>query len=187
MAPTSVVSTPASAFVPIEQYLQTNYDPDLEYVDGELRERPVVQTIHGTMQSLLSFWFYQHAAEWDIRCAVEARIRVSAMRVRLPDVVVDRKGFWPQTLVKPPLLVIEVLSPDDRYAEMHAKIRDYLAMGIKTVWVIDPETRTAEVYGDHPQTGVTRLTVSGSPVYVDLAHMFALVDEEQASGGPQAN
>jgi Uma2 family endonuclease len=186
MAATTVVSTPASAFVPIEQYLQTNYDPDVEYVDGELRERPVVQTIHGTMKSLLSFWFYQHAAEWNIRCAVEARTRVGPGRVRLPDVVVDRKGFWPQTLVEPPLLVIEVLSPDDRYAEMHTKIRDYLAMGIKTVWVIDPETRTAEVYGDNPQTGVLQLSVSGSPVYVDLKHIFALFDEEQSGGGPQA-
>jgi Uma2 family endonuclease len=180
----AIVAVPPT--LPIEQYLRTSYDPDVEYVDGQLKERPVVQSIHGTIQSLLSFWFYQHAGEWKIRVAVEVRMQSTPARVRLPDVIVDHVRFWPQTLVEPPLLVIEVLSPGDSYAETRRKIRDYLAMGVKTVWVIDPETRKAEICGDHPEMDATHLTVAESPVYADLDQIFALFDQQQSGLAPQA-
>jgi hypothetical protein len=32
----------ATIIVPVEQYLRTSYDPDMEYVDGALLERHVV-------------------------------------------------------------------------------------------------------------------------------------------------
>jgi Uma2 family endonuclease len=112
---------------------------------------------------------------------------VAKTRVRLPDVVVDHARYWPQTLVEPPLLVIEVLSPTDNDADMKRRIGDYLAMGIKTVWVIDPETRKGEICGESPQVEVTRLTVAGTPIYVDLEAIFARLDKYQtgevAGGG----
>jgi Uma2 family endonuclease len=179
MAATTGVSTPALSFVSIEEYLRTSYDPDVEYVDGYLKEKPVVFSVHGSIQSLLSAWFDRHEEEWNIRVGVEVRVRVAPNRVRLPDVTVDQVRFWPETLVEAPLLVIEVLSPSDTYSETKRRIGDYLAMGIKTVWVIDPETRKGEICGESPQVGVTRLTVAGSPVYVDLEQIFARLDKYQ--------
>jgi Uma2 family endonuclease len=111
--------------------------------------------------------------------AVEVRIRVAKTRVRLPDVVVDHARYRPQTLVEPPLLVIEVLSPTDNEADMKQRIADYLAMGIKTVWVIDPETRRGDIYGESPQADVMHLTVAGTPIYVDLEAIFARLDKYQ--------
>jgi hypothetical protein len=55
-------------------------------------------------------------------------------------------------------------------------------MGIKTVWVIDPETRKGEICGESSQLDVTRLTVAGSPVYVDLEQIFARLDKYQTCG-----
>lgn len=46
----------------------------------------------------------------------------------------------------PPDLVIEVLSPDDRRKKVHEKIKDYVKNGVKLVWLVDPEVRTATVY-----------------------------------------
>jgi Uma2 family endonuclease len=187
MAATKAVSSPALSFVSIEEYLRTSYDPDVEYVDGSLREKPVVFSAHGSIQSLLCSWFGQHEEEWQIRVGVEVRMRVAPERVRLPDVTVDHMRFWPETLVEPPLLVIEVLSPSDTYTETKRKIGDYLDMGIKTVWVIDPETRKGEICGEGPQVEVTRLTVAGSPVYVDLEAIFARLDKYQTGVAGTAN
>ena len=34
----------ATTFVPLEVYLQTEYEPAAEYVDGVIEERPVAKT-----------------------------------------------------------------------------------------------------------------------------------------------
>ncbi len=38
-----------TAGISIEQYLNTSYTPDCEYIDGELREKPVVGFSHGNI------------------------------------------------------------------------------------------------------------------------------------------
>jgi len=45
-----------------------------------------------------------------------------------------------------PDLLAEILSPDDRPAEVLAKVADWLAAGTRIVWVIDPQRRDARVY-----------------------------------------
>jgi Uma2 family endonuclease len=45
-----------------------------------------------------------------------------------------------------PDLAVEILSPSNRSAEMHAKVADYLAAGASLVWLVDPQTRTVTVY-----------------------------------------
>ena len=45
-----------------------------------------------------------------------------------------------------PDLLAEILSPDERPAEVLAKVADWLGAGTKLVWVIDPERSEARVY-----------------------------------------
>ena len=45
-----------------------------------------------------------------------------------------------------PEIVAEVLSPDDRPGEVPGKVADWLAAGVKLVWVIDPLRNQARVY-----------------------------------------
>jgi Uma2 family endonuclease len=72
--------------------------------------------------------------------------------VRIPDVSFVRQERGVQgvgtfrPLPGPPDLAIEVLSPSNRPAEMHAKVADYLAAGCPLVWVIDPEHRSVAVH-----------------------------------------
>ena len=47
---------------------------------------------------------------------------------------------------KPPVIAVEVLSPDDRAGDLEEKIADYLAFGVPYVWVINPESRRAYVH-----------------------------------------
>jgi Uma2 family endonuclease len=71
--------------------------------------------------------------------------------VRAPDVafvarervgVIRERGY----AALAPDLLAEVLSPDDRPAEVLAKVADWLAAGTRIVWLIDPQRRDARVY-----------------------------------------
>ena len=55
---------------------------------------------------------------------------------RIPETGVP-VGYWPFA----PDLAVEVVSPNDRVANVHAKITDYLAAGTRLVWLVEPETR----------------------------------------------
>jgi Uma2 family endonuclease len=45
-----------------------------------------------------------------------------------------------------PELVVEIMSPDDRWIDVTAKLRDYFSIGVKLVWVADPADRTVYAY-----------------------------------------
>jgi Uma2 family endonuclease len=45
-----------------------------------------------------------------------------------------------------PELVVEILSPDDRWNDVTQKLREYFSIGVKLVWVADPAARTVYAY-----------------------------------------
>jgi Uma2 family endonuclease len=45
-----------------------------------------------------------------------------------------------------PDLVVEIVSPDDRWSEITRKVGEYFAAGVRLVWVVDPDARTVHVY-----------------------------------------
>jgi Uma2 family endonuclease len=45
-----------------------------------------------------------------------------------------------------PELVVEILSPGDSLMEMMQKLREYFAVGVKLVWVLDPGAQTVYTY-----------------------------------------
>lgn len=46
----------------------------------------------------------------------------------------------------PPLLAVEVLSPNDKHRDVVEAIEEYLACGVKQVWIVDPYTETVTVH-----------------------------------------
>jgi Uma2 family endonuclease len=54
----------------------------------------------------------------------------------------SREGFWHLC----PAFVIELRSQSDRLPVLREKMREYLSCGARLGWLIDPETRTVEVY-----------------------------------------
>ncbi len=83
-----------SALVPLEKYLATCYEPDKEYVDGELVQRCVGDYEHSRLQALITIYFGGKEADCKIRVFTEQRVRVvstdSEKRYRIPDVCVVR-------------------------------------------------------------------------------------------------
>ncbi len=170
--------------VSLEEYLRTDYRPDVEYIDGELRpkhtnleDNPVVMWAHVRLQSLLCSWFDQHEDEWGIIGGPDARTQVSESKIRLPDIVMIPAGDSPEILVAPPLLVIEIVSPSNTYSEIHERMRDYAAMGVPNLWIIDPQQRIACQRSGEAWFDVTRLTVPDSPIYVDVTALFKRLDK----------
>ena len=126
--------------VPVEVYLRSSYEPDAEYVDGKIEERPMGEFDHALWQQAILKWFWQHEKEWNIRAMQELRIQVAATRYRVPDVTVLDRGLpIEQIITHPPLAVFEVLSPEDSLQRLKRRLEDYRAMGIAEIWVIDPQ------------------------------------------------
>jgi Uma2 family endonuclease len=159
--------------IPLREYLDKNYRPDREYVDGEIRERNVGKYEHARVQALLARWFGNHEQEWGVQVVTEQRVRVSPMRVRIPDVALLTLSSQPDVIVDPPLLVIEILSPDDSYSDTQERAQDYRAMGVETVWIIDPKTRTGRMCSGAEWVESSRLEVKGMPLYVNLPDIFS--------------
>src|SRR5579859_6243449 len=56
-----------------------------------------------------------------------------------------------------PEIVVEVLSPSERPRAVNRKLRQYLDAGVKEVWIIDPEVRSASIW-----TGPAERKLAGS-------------------------
>jgi Uma2 family endonuclease len=165
--------------ISIGEYLQTSYRPDCEYIDGEVRERNVGKWDHSRVQALLAMWFGSRESQWGVLTAIEQRMRVSPTRVRIPDLIVVRDEDQPDVTIEPPLLVVEILSPDDTYSDTEERAEDYFGMGVSTVWIIDPKTRTGRMCNRQAWIASPRLEVSDSPIYVDLSEIFANLDRSK--------
>ncbi len=162
--------------IPLSEYLSTSYRPDREYIEGELRERNVGQWEHARVQWLLALWLGSHEREWNIVGSTARRMQVAPDRIRIPDLVVLRPGPHPAVLSQPPLLTVEILSPDDDYPELERRCLDYKAMGVQTMWIVDPKTRTGRMCAGAEWLTADRLQVLGTPIYVDLQELFARMD-----------
>jgi Uma2 family endonuclease len=81
------------------------------------------------------------------------------------------KGEHPVMYARnPPELVFEVKSRDDRWSEIHEKIAEYLAVGVRAVCIVDPETETVAVH--HFDRPVQSLTVGDELAFPDLLSEF---------------
>jgi Uma2 family endonuclease len=164
-------STPP-AHLSLDEYLATSYRPDREYIDGKIYERNVGKWEHARLQALLTGWFLQHEDQWGILVTTELRTRVAPTRVRIPDLVIVVAAPETPVLEHPPLLAIEILSPDDTYSELEERSRDLQQMGVETIWIIDPQTRSGRMCIGADWRAADRLEVSGTQIYVDLPELF---------------
>jgi len=132
----------AKTGVSVEEYLHTSFpDLDREYRDGELVERSLPDYLHGKVQGLLFAFFAAFRKTLQVHPCVETRMRLRTGIYLIPDVAV----FYPtepgRTPENPPLVVIEVLSLDDRLAQVRDKLEEYKTWGVAHVWLVDPHSR----------------------------------------------
>jgi Uma2 family endonuclease len=137
-----------------------------ELVGGELREMAPSGRTHGRVAMKFSWPLGQFVEENDLGEVYAAEtgflLATDPDTVRAPDAayvartrlesVPEGKGYFPGA----PDLAAEVISPGDAYADVEAKVEEWLTAGCRMVVVINPRNETVKVY--RSRTHVTVLT-----------------------------
>lgn len=149
-----------SRYVTDEELLQAPRDGQkYERVDGEMRLSPAGYR-HGAVIVRLTIKLGAFVAERKLGYVADSstgfrwpgRKADQPDNVRCPDLSFVATGRFPDERepvgfsTVPPDLAIEVLSPGDRPGDVLEKVGEYLDVGTRLVWVIDPEKRSAVVY-----------------------------------------
>ena len=130
----------------VEEYLHSSFEPDAELVDGRIEERPAGGIGHGRWQDAILAWFRNRPA-CDLRALPEVRVQVTAENFRVPDVtVLPKSKLGGRIVTEAPVAVFEVLSPEDRHPDLMKKLREYEAMGIRNVFVVDPGDESLSLF-----------------------------------------
>jgi Uma2 family endonuclease len=161
--------------VPLETYLHTDYQPDREYVDGEVRERNLGEKEHARLQKLILRYFLSLEDGGTLSVFPELRVQVSPTRFRVPDLTVLRADAPDEQIIThPPLIVVEILSPGDSLLGMREKIEDYLVFGIPNIWIVDPSDRMGYICRSgsfREWQPATNLTVPDTEISLNLTRL----------------
>jgi Uma2 family endonuclease len=168
----------ATTFVPVEEYLRSSFEPDAEYVDGQIEERAVGENDHSAWQDAILAWFRQQAKDGHIRVRPELRVQVAPTCFLVPDVtLLDRNRPIEQIVTHPPVAVFEILSPNDTLKRVMAKCGTYQRMGIQTILVIDPDGPKYQfVAGRLEPLQARAFDIPGSMARFDLDEIEKLLD-----------
>ena len=164
--------------IALDEYLSTSYDPDCEFVDGELVQRNIGESDHSALQGIIFAMLYNQSTKAGIYVFPELRVQVAATRYRIPDITVTARKVRGRILREPPFLCIEVLSPEDRGSRMELKIDDYLAFGVRHIWLIDPRRKKAWSYTNEGKREPSAVLTTSEPrLTLNLDEVFAKLDD----------
>lgn len=123
-----------------------------ELVDGAVVRMRPAGARHGHVNIRLAARLEAYASAAGLGRVYDSStgFRMPSGNVRSPDVSFvsagridpEERGFAPV----PPDLAVEVLSPSESPRHVADKVAEYLEAGVRLVWVIDPESRTAAAY-----------------------------------------
>ncbi len=148
-----------------EQFDEQQFDlPDCgrwhELESGELVALQPPESLHGTvvlnLTRALGDWLHSRGAEADGYTAFAVGLIVA----RCPDTVLrppltyfsggSRFAQCGETLTEEvPQIVLEVASTNDRRERMRERVRDYLALGVNTIWVADTDRKELNILKKH--------------------------------------
>ena len=166
--------------IPVSEYLHSVYRPDCDYVDGEVQERNLGELDHSDLQGRFLELLGAPANRPLIRANAELRVQVSPTLFRIPDICVRAVPAAREQIIRtPPLLCIEILSPEDRISRVRERVADFLQMGVREVWLVDPATRSVSVCAGQTATEHRsgEITVPATPVTVRVEDVFSVLDE----------
>lgn len=136
---------------------ETPVDGRFELVRGELREVAAAGGLHGEVGSefhvrIGGYGTYHGLGKTYLSETGFILARGERPIVVMPDVAFvrrerlpapeDRVGYMPVV----PDLVVEVVSPNDRYPEIAEKIALYMAAGVPILWLADSRTETVAIH-----------------------------------------
>jgi len=157
-----------------EQYLHMTFEHDAEFVRGEIVERSMPDNIHSLMQFLILIEIGRWIKSYPLFPRPELRLRLEPGVYRIPDISVFC-GVPPNESVPstPPLLVIEILSKDDRHHNLMEKLEDYRVWGVPNIWVVDPIAKRFSIYSERRLEYVSSLELADYPFELTQSNLFS--------------
>lgn len=125
----------------------------VELIDGEIVSMPPTGIEHGVVEVELAAALRAHLLNRGrgIVASGEVGYKLSEHSVRAADVAVhlDRPAVSAGFISTVPDLVAEIVSPSDTWPSLERKAMEWLAAGVKEVWLVEPQTGTVSVrHGD---------------------------------------
>ena len=134
-----------------------------ELVDGELFVNPAPSKIHQRisrrLQRQLEDYFHDRKLGEVFNAPLD--VVLTPHDVFEPDLLVvgDPDQTTTRNVEKPPLLVVEILSPSTRTVDRGVKFRRYAELGIQHCWIVDPERERMECF--RLRSGTYRMVIEG--------------------------
>lgn len=182
-----VAAQPNPPLVPVDEYLNSSYHPDVEYVNGVLEQRGMPTVAHGVLCILLIEYFAQFRRKFGFMTLSEVRTQIiERARYRIPDIMLLPEPLPEGKVVTTvPWAVIEVASPDDTWQEQRRRFEDYLSIGARHSILLDPEDRLAYRFQDRSLllTTFTGLELPSGVVPFETEALFQQLVEERGRRG----
>lgn len=137
-----------------------------ELVKGRVVPMAPAGPVHGSLEFRLAAKLVAYADESGRGVAMGGEVGIYTGRdpdtVRGADALFishERYGGWDRGafLDVPPELVVEVLSPKDRPGEVTTKMREYLAIGVDRVWIVDRRRRQVRIHRSPEQVEILEI------------------------------
>lgn len=146
----TVKSPPAAKLITGDELLGLGDLGPCELIDGRIVFMSPAGDEHAILESNLGFELRQQRLGRVMTGEVGIYIRRNPDRVRGADIVFISYTKLPKPTGKflevAPELVIEIMSPHDRWQEVRQKLEDYFSVGVEQVWVVEPGNRKVLVY-----------------------------------------
>jgi Uma2 family endonuclease len=187
----ATVQPPAAATGPAKE------EPLYEVVNGQKVELPPMSIYAVSIASLLQECLGPFARAHGLgRVVTEGLFVLDPVKDlrRRPDVAFVSAAKWPVNRPLPetgdweivPDLAVEVISPNDVYQDVHAKMREYFRHGVRQVWIVSPVDQEIYVY-DSP-TSLRVLTAAdeldGGALLPGLRLPVGSLFQQQPQAGP---
>ena len=175
-----------ATLISLDEYLNTSYEPDKEFVDGVLVRRNVGTQLHGMLQNIVGAFFAPYRKSHRIRAFTETRLRVDTSGAhRVPDILVLEIPYQKGKVVRDvPAIVVEIKSPNDTFDEIVDKCFEYERMAVGNILVMDPDNKRAWLFHNGNVQLLTGLSIPlnlpRQQLTIDFpfAQMFAELDED---------
>jgi Uma2 family endonuclease len=176
----------SAVLISLDEYLNTSYKPDMDYVSGVLVRRNVGTQRHGSLQIILGIYFAQFRKSHRIKTFAETRLLVdrSTGRYRVPDILVlgipYTKG---KVAIDVPTIIVEIKSPEDTFDDIVERCFDYERLAVPNILVMDPENHRAWrfIHGSLEIIALPAIDLvlpSGLKLNFPAGQLFAEIDED---------
>lgn len=109
-----------------------------------------------------------------IHAVPECRLNIRARKYRVPDVMVlQAAACYPPVIEQPPILCIDVVSPDDRLPDLVIRAGDYWTRGVPVTWILDPETKQSFIYSDQGTVETSGPVLRHGQIELPVAELLA--------------